>query len=177
MPKLLLSILFLLVTLVANGQNTVAEEVVKIDASSATVHTWFQHIERQAKVTLSYNPALIDLQQKVSINTSGKIKVSQLLDIVLAEYDYNLVPLANPDKRKEKPSRTQARNAHRGLYTLHRHATCNGGTMVQPHQTTGAHRPILPFKANRPYKNGEVSALWKDNSKATHRYFAERLRV
>ncbi len=37
MPKLLLSILFLLVTLVANGQNTVAEEVVKIDASSATV--------------------------------------------------------------------------------------------------------------------------------------------
>ena len=49
--------------------------------------------------------------------------------------------------------------------------------MVQPHQTTGAHRSILPFKANRPYKNGEIPALWKDNSKATHRYFAERLRV
>lgn len=95
MPRLLLSIVFLLATMVAHGQNTVAGEVIRIDASSATVHMWFQHIERQAKVTLSYNPALIDLQQKVSINTSGKIKVSQLLDIVLAEYDYNLVPLAN----------------------------------------------------------------------------------
>lgn len=95
MPRLLLSIVFLLATMVAHGQNTVAGEVIRIDASSATVHMWFQHIERQAKVTLSYNPALIDLQQKVNIKTSGKIKVSQLLDIVLAEYDYNLVPLAN----------------------------------------------------------------------------------
>ena len=81
MPKLLLSILFLLVTLVANGQNTVAEEVVKIDASSATVHSWFQQIERQTKITLSYNPSLINLNKRIGIGVSGKMKVTQLLEL------------------------------------------------------------------------------------------------
>ena len=95
MPKLLLSILFLLVTLVANGQNTVAEEVVKIDASSATVHSWFQQIERQTKITLSYNPSLINLNQRIGIGVSGKMKVSQLLGIILKNYEYNLIPLDN----------------------------------------------------------------------------------
>ena len=95
MPKLLLSILFLLVTLVANGQNTVAEEVVKIDASSATVHSWFQQIERQTKITLSYNPSLINLNQRIGIGVSGKMKVSQLLGIILNNYEYNLIPLDN----------------------------------------------------------------------------------
>ena len=64
MPRLLLSIVFLLVTLVAHGQNSVAEEVIGIDASSATMLTWFQRIERKAKATLSYNSTLIDLKQK-----------------------------------------------------------------------------------------------------------------
>ena len=95
MPKLLLSILFLLVTLVANGQNTVAEEVVKIDASSATVHSWFQQIERQTKITLSYNPSLINLNKRIGIGVSGKMKVTQLLEIILNEYEYNLIPLDN----------------------------------------------------------------------------------
>lgn len=95
MPRLLLSIVFLLVTLVAYGQNAVAEEVIGIDASSATVLTWFQHIERKAKATLSYNPTLIDLKQKVTIGASGKIKVSQLLNIILGDYEYNLISMDN----------------------------------------------------------------------------------
>lgn len=110
MPKLLLSILFLLVTLVANGQNTVAEEVVKIDASSATVHSWFQQIERQTKITLSYNPSLINLNKRIGIGVSGKMKVTQLLEIILNEYEYNLIPLDNRKlliqiKKKKKQAR------------------------------------------------------------------------
>ena len=110
MPKLLLSILFLLVTLVANGQNTVAEEVVKIDASSATVHSWFQQIERQTKITLSYNPSLINLNKRIGIGVSGKMKVTQLLEIILNEYEYNLIPLDNRKlliqiKNKKKQTR------------------------------------------------------------------------
>lgn len=95
MPKLVLSILLLFVTMVANGQKTVAEEVVKIDASSATVHTWFDRIERQTKIILAYNPSQINLQQVIKLPASGKMTVAQLLDILLHEYNFKLIPLSN----------------------------------------------------------------------------------
>ena len=95
MPKLVLSILLLFVTMVANGQKTVAEEVVKIDASSATVHTWFDRIERQTKIILAYNPSQINLQQVIKLPVSGKMTVAQLLDILLHEYNFKLIPLSN----------------------------------------------------------------------------------
>ena len=37
--------------------NTVAEEWIQVNSSSATVLQWFEWIEKSAGIVLSYNPA------------------------------------------------------------------------------------------------------------------------
>ncbi|MCR5076623.1 MAG: TonB-dependent receptor [Prevotella sp.] len=79
--------------LVAKGQTEVAEEVIRVEASSATVRTWFGLIEREGRLVLSYNPSLIDMDERVAITVPGRMRVGQLLAILLRGYDYRLIPM------------------------------------------------------------------------------------
>lgn len=51
-------------SLSAEGQESVAEEVVRVDASSATMLQWFGRIEKETGVVLSYNPSLLDMKRR-----------------------------------------------------------------------------------------------------------------
>lgn len=93
MLKYILTLLLMFATLAANGQKTVAEEVVRVDASSATVYLWFGRIEKQANIVLSYNPSMIDLSKRISLGVKGKMTVEQLLKFLLSDYDYRLIPM------------------------------------------------------------------------------------
>lgn len=97
MHKILLMLMLIFSSLSVKGQSTVAEEVIRFDASSASVHTWFNRIERQAHITLSYNAMLIDTKKKVGVGVAGRMKVEQLLAVLLQGYDYKLITL--PDRK------------------------------------------------------------------------------
>lgn len=73
--------------------DTVAEETLTISASSATVLQWFDKIEKECNIILSYNPSTIDLDKKVSISISGKTTVGRLLKAVLTEYDVRMTAI------------------------------------------------------------------------------------
>ncbi len=90
---IIFSMLILLVTEIADGQkksvhNTIAEERIRIEASSATVLEWFEKIEKEKQIILSYNPSLIDLDKICSIEFSGEISIGELLQKILKEYKY-----------------------------------------------------------------------------------------
>lgn len=72
------------------SQNTLAEERINVSASSATVLQWFDRIERETGITLSYNPSLIDLGMQCRVGVTGSVTVGRLLDIVLKDYKYSL---------------------------------------------------------------------------------------
>lgn len=90
----LFTVLFILLfTAIAGGQETtgrmnLAEERISVSASSATVLQWFNKIEREARITLSYNPSHIDLGKVCRITTSGTISIGQLLDKLLEGYTF-----------------------------------------------------------------------------------------
>lgn len=90
----LFTVLFILLfTAIAGGQETtgrmnLAEERISVSASSATVLQWFNKIEREAHITLSYNPSHIDLGKVCRITTSGTISIGQLLDKLLEGYTF-----------------------------------------------------------------------------------------
>lgn len=90
----LFTVLFILLfTAIASGQETtskmnLAEERISVSASSATVLQWFNKIEREARITLSYNPSHIDLGKVCRITTSGTISIGQLLDKLLEGYTF-----------------------------------------------------------------------------------------
>lgn len=93
MFKILTTLLFSLFTLLAFGQRTVAEEPIRTDGSSATVRMWFDRIEHQTGIVLAYNPAHIDMAQRVDGGGAGVTTVAQLLRRVLADYMCRLVPM------------------------------------------------------------------------------------
>lgn len=66
--------------------HTVAEETLQVDASSATVLQWFQRIEREKRIVLSYNASVIDLNRVIKVERSQRMTVAQLLEVVLHGY-------------------------------------------------------------------------------------------
>lgn len=84
-------------SLSAEGQESVAEEVVRVDASSATMLQWFGRIEKETGVVLSYNPSLLDMKRRCRFQRAGEIRIDRLLAVLLEGYDYQLVPL--PDRK------------------------------------------------------------------------------
>ncbi|SFG51126.1 TonB-dependent receptor domain-containing protein [Prevotella sp. KH2C16] len=93
MRKILLTILLAFAALGASGQGSVAEEAVQVDASPATVRIWFDRIEREGKVVLSYNASLIEMDRHVACRVSGSATIGQLLGMVLKDYEYRLIPM------------------------------------------------------------------------------------
>lgn len=49
---------------------------------------WFDQIEKQCGITLSYNPSAIDLDQMCTFKTAGTTTVGRLLKILLKEYTF-----------------------------------------------------------------------------------------
>ena len=49
---------------------------------------WFDQIEKQCGITLSYNPSAIDLDQVCTFKTAGTTTVGRLLKILLKEYTF-----------------------------------------------------------------------------------------
>ena len=65
---------------------TVAEETLQVNASSATVLQWFHRIEREKRIVLSYNASLIDLSKVRKVEKTGTMTVAELLEVVLDGY-------------------------------------------------------------------------------------------
>ena len=72
------------------SEHMVAEETLNISASSATILRWFEIIEKECGIVLSYNPAMIDLDKKVNPGINGTTTVGTLLRAVLKDYDVNI---------------------------------------------------------------------------------------
>ena len=90
--QLLFSIIALLWVHSSSGENAkpdaIAEERISVAASSATVLQWFDQIEKQCGITLSYNPSAIDLDQVCTFKTAGTTTVGKLLKLLLKEYTF-----------------------------------------------------------------------------------------
>ena len=90
--QLLFSIIALLWVHSSSSENAkpdaIAEERISVAASSATVLQWFDQIEKQCGITLSYNPSAIDLNQVCTFKTAGTTTVGKLLKILLKEYTF-----------------------------------------------------------------------------------------
>ena len=69
------------------SEHMVAEETLSI---SATILRWFEIIEKECGIVLSYNPAMIDLDRKVNPGINGTTTVGRLLRAVLKDYDVNI---------------------------------------------------------------------------------------
>ena len=68
--------------------HTLAEEPITIAVSSAKVLQWFDQIERDCDIILSYNPSAIDLDQVCTVKTSGTTTVGELLKEILKNYSF-----------------------------------------------------------------------------------------
>lgn len=75
----------------ARAQAPVAEEVLRVKPSSATVQVWFNRIEKEGHIVLSYNPALIRMDDVVTIRRGGTVTIGRLLSKILHGYPYKLV--------------------------------------------------------------------------------------
>lgn len=72
----------------ATVTSNLAEERIQVTASSATVLQWFDKIEKEGHLTLSYNASLIDLHQICQIQVSQSMTISQLLKKILKGYQF-----------------------------------------------------------------------------------------
>src|SRR3712207_8248859 len=77
-----------LASLYANAQTTVAEEVLRVKPSSATVQVWFNRIEKEKQIVLSYNPALIRMDNVVAIRRGGTMTIARLLSQLLRSEEH-----------------------------------------------------------------------------------------
>lgn len=68
------------------SDNTVAEEWIQVHASSATVLQWFNWIEKETGIVLSYNPAQIEVDKVCRVEKGGRMTVGELLHRILAGY-------------------------------------------------------------------------------------------
>lgn len=69
-----------------NNWKKVAGEYVQVDISSATVRQWFDWIEKNKGIVLSYNASLIDLDKICKVDQASDITIEDLLKIVLSDY-------------------------------------------------------------------------------------------
>lgn len=72
------------------SENTVAEEWVQVSSSSATVLQWFEWIEKQTGIVLSYNSGQIELGDVCRIERGGKMTVEELLHRILSDYQVRI---------------------------------------------------------------------------------------
>lgn len=72
----------------ATVTSSLAEERIQVTASSATVLQWFDKIEKEGHLTLSYNASLIDLHQICQIQVFQSMTISQLLKKILKGYQF-----------------------------------------------------------------------------------------
>lgn len=77
------------------GNINIAEEMINIPISSATLFDWLQLIEHNG-IILSYNPSMLDLNEKIIIKDRRR-SVSRILEKTLSSYDYNII---QPDNEK-----------------------------------------------------------------------------
>lgn len=94
----LLALLITLVTTLTYGQKspdirTIAEERIRVTASSATVLQWFDKIEKETQITLAYNPSHIDLNKTCPITITGEITIARLLEKVLKGYKFRTIAI------------------------------------------------------------------------------------
>lgn len=89
----ILTLLFVLVSTTMKGQEDMAEEAIRVDASSASVLQWFHQIETQTGIILSYNTSIIELNKKHRFQTGGTITIKRLLEILLKGYEFRLIAL------------------------------------------------------------------------------------
>lgn len=75
-------------------QSTIAEERIHVNASSATVLQWFRWIEREKRITLSYNPSQINLNKIRRIEQARDMTVEELLEEILKGYRIRTISLA-----------------------------------------------------------------------------------
>ena len=71
--------------------DTVAEEKLRVNASSATVFQWFRKIEEKKHIVLSYNSSVIDVSRTRRINFTGELTVKELLERILDEYEIRTI--------------------------------------------------------------------------------------
>ena len=70
--------------------NTVAEEWIQVNSSSATVLQWFEWIEKSTGIVLSYNPAQMELGDVCRIEHGGKMTVETLVRRILSGYQMKI---------------------------------------------------------------------------------------
>lgn len=70
--------------------NTVAEEWIQVNSSSATVLQWFEWIEKSTGIVLSYNPAQMELGELRRIEPGGRMTVEELLHRILSGYQVKI---------------------------------------------------------------------------------------
>ena len=70
--------------------NTVAEEWIQVNSSSATVLQWFEWIEKSTGIVLSYNPAQMELGDVCRIEHGGKMTVETLVRRILSGYQVKI---------------------------------------------------------------------------------------
>ena len=70
--------------------NTVAEEWIQVNSSSATVLQWFEWIEKSTGIVLSYNPAQMELGEVRRIEPGGRMTVEELLHRILSGYQVKI---------------------------------------------------------------------------------------
>lgn len=76
------------------SSSKIAEERIRVTASSATVLEWFDYIEREKQLTISYNPAAFNLKRRCRIIQSDTLTVGGLLALLLDGYKYRLADLS-----------------------------------------------------------------------------------
>ena len=91
--KYILFLFLLLVPLSVSAQHSIAEETLHVEASSATLRSWLARVEREGKMVLAYNSGLLDMDRRMSCTVTGMVTVGRLLSMVLADYDYKLLPM------------------------------------------------------------------------------------
>lgn len=78
-----------------NGEvHNVAEELITVDGSSATLACWLERIEREKQLTLAYNASLLDLERVCHIARPGTLTVKALLGELFREYRMKVLPAA-----------------------------------------------------------------------------------
>lgn len=76
--------------------NTVAEEWIQVNSSSATVLQWFEWIEKSTGIVLSYNPAQMELGEVRRIEPEGRMTVEELLYRILSGYQVKIAFVPSP---------------------------------------------------------------------------------
>lgn len=78
---------------ITSDNRKLTDEVLYVRASSASVYQWFNIIENQKKVSISYNQSNIDIEKICTLHQSATMTISQLLDVILKDYKYSITEM------------------------------------------------------------------------------------